>query len=208
MTGHKLYVYAISTVPKVVKESLDKAGLHLTDIKKVFIHQANEKMDEVILSNVFKLYGETGNVMDIMPMSISKLGNSSTATVPTLLDLVMPVARMLQSQVVPGCIALCALGLLLLLHKYWNRPPSHPNLPPGPPGNRLSVGPKYVISKLRSTNQIHQYSHIHSIVRQFNEWAKEYGPIFSFKNGRQRIVVLTTYQVSGELLPYTMEIIS
>jgi 3-oxoacyl-[acyl-carrier-protein] synthase-3 len=89
MIGHKLYVYAISTVPKVVKESLDKAGLHLSDIKKVFIHQANEKMDEVILNNVFKLYEEEGDVMEIMPMSISKLGNSSTATVPTLLDLVV-----------------------------------------------------------------------------------------------------------------------
>lgn len=110
MTGHKLYVYAISTVPKVVKESLDKAGLHLTDIKKVFIHQANEKMDEVILSNVFKLYGETGNVMDIMPMSISKLGNSSTATVPTLLDLVVK-GKMNGHRVEKGdYIVLCSVG--------------------------------------------------------------------------------------------------
>ncbi|HKI87424.1 MAG TPA: hypothetical protein VKA38_00260, partial [Draconibacterium sp.] len=46
MAGHKLYIYAINTVPGVVKESIDKAGLDLSDIKKVFIHQANEKMDE------------------------------------------------------------------------------------------------------------------------------------------------------------------
>lgn len=110
MAGHKLYVYAISTVPKVVKESLDKAGLHLTDIKKVFIHQANEKMDEVILTNVFKLYGETGNVMDIMPMSISQLGNSSTATVPTLLDLVVK-GKMNGHKVEKGdYILLCSVG--------------------------------------------------------------------------------------------------
>jgi 3-oxoacyl-[acyl-carrier-protein] synthase III len=89
MAGHKLYIYAINTVPGVVKESIEKAGLFLSDIKKVFIHQANEKMDEVILSGLFKLYREKHIPDGIMPMSIRNLGNSSTATVPTLLDLVM-----------------------------------------------------------------------------------------------------------------------
>lgn len=89
MSGHKLYVYAISNVPGVVKESIDRAGLHLSDIKKVLIHQANEKMDEVILKNVFKLYNEKEIPEGIMPMSIEKLGNSSTATVPTLLDTIL-----------------------------------------------------------------------------------------------------------------------
>jgi 3-oxoacyl-[acyl-carrier-protein] synthase-3 len=89
MLGHKLYVYAISHVPSVVKESIEKAGLQLGDIKKVLIHQANEKMDEVILKNVFKLYNEKNIPEGIMPMSIEKLGNSSTATVPTLLDTIM-----------------------------------------------------------------------------------------------------------------------
>ncbi|MCE1198008.1 MAG: 3-oxoacyl-ACP synthase III family protein [Marinilabiliales bacterium] len=89
MAGHKVYAYALSTVPGVVKESLDKAGLHLTDIKKVLIHQANEKMDEAILTRVFKLYGIREFNPDVMPMTIRTLGNSSTATVPTLLDLIL-----------------------------------------------------------------------------------------------------------------------
>jgi 3-oxoacyl-[acyl-carrier-protein] synthase-3 len=89
MAGHKLYVYALSYVPGVVKDSLDKAGLHLSDVKKVLIHQANEKMDEAILKNVFKLYHEKQIPEGIMPMTIEKLGNSSTATVPTLLDMVL-----------------------------------------------------------------------------------------------------------------------
>ena len=88
MTGHKLYVYAITYVPLVVKDSLDKAGIDLKDIKKVLIHQANEKMDEAILRNIFKLYNRKEVPEGLMPMSINKLGNSSTATVPTLLDLV------------------------------------------------------------------------------------------------------------------------
>ena len=89
MSGHKLYVYALTYVPGVVKDSLDKAGLHLSDIKKVLIHQANEKMDEAILKNVFRLYNEKQIPKGIMPMTIEKLGNSSTATVPTLLDMVL-----------------------------------------------------------------------------------------------------------------------
>lgn len=110
MLGHKLYVYAISHVPEVVKESIEKAGLHLSDIKKVLIHQANEKMDEVILKNVFKLYNEKQIPDGIMPMTIEKLGNSSTATVPTLLDLVAK-GKLDGQKINPGdYIILCSVG--------------------------------------------------------------------------------------------------
>ncbi len=110
MLGHKLYVYAISHVPEVVKESIEKAGLQLSDIKKVLIHQANEKMDEVILKNVFKLYNEKHIPEGIMPMTIEKLGNSSTATVPTLLDILMK-GRMEGQSINPGDhIVLASVG--------------------------------------------------------------------------------------------------
>ena len=87
MQGHDIYKYAVRTVPQVVKQSLDKAGLTLSDVKKVLIHQANQKMDEAILERLFKLY-KTDNIPEnIMPMTISWLGNSSVATLPTMLDL-------------------------------------------------------------------------------------------------------------------------
>jgi len=89
MDGRKLYQYALSNVPGLVKQSIEKAGLDLKDINKVLIHQANEKMDEAILQRLFKLYGETEIPEGIMPMTISKLGNTSVATVPTLLDLIL-----------------------------------------------------------------------------------------------------------------------
>ncbi len=89
MHGHKLYQYAISTVPLVVKEALEKAGLTLTDVDKVLIHQANAKMDEAILKRIYKLYGEKDVPMYVMPMIISRLGNSSVATLPTLLDMLV-----------------------------------------------------------------------------------------------------------------------
>lgn len=88
MYGRKLYNYALTHVPGVVKKSLDKAGKRLGDVKKVFLHQANAKMDNAILSRVFKLYDIDEIPEGIMPMTISWLGNSSVATVPTLVDLV------------------------------------------------------------------------------------------------------------------------
>ena len=88
MDGHRLYEYALKTVPLVVKESMDKAGVALGAVKKILIHQANEKMDEAILRRLFKLCGAGAMPRNIMPMTISWLGNSSVATLPTLLDLI------------------------------------------------------------------------------------------------------------------------
>jgi 3-oxoacyl-[acyl-carrier-protein] synthase-3 len=89
MDGRKVYEYALMTVPRVVKESLVKAGLSLGDIKRVLLHQANAKMDEAILKHLYKLYGEKEVPPYVMPMTISWLGNSSVATLPTLLDLLL-----------------------------------------------------------------------------------------------------------------------
>lgn len=87
MHGHDIFRYAVRTVPEVVKQSLEKAGLTLTDVQKIIIHQANQKMDEAILKRLFKLYKLKDIPEHIMPMTISWLGNSSVATLPTLFDL-------------------------------------------------------------------------------------------------------------------------
>jgi 3-oxoacyl-[acyl-carrier-protein] synthase III len=89
MSGRKLYEFALNHVPIAIKSVLDKAGIHLREIKKVLIHQANEKMDAAILDRLYKLYDLGIPNKDIMPMTIASLGNSSVATVPTLLDLIL-----------------------------------------------------------------------------------------------------------------------
>jgi 3-oxoacyl-[acyl-carrier-protein] synthase-3 len=88
MKGRKVYEYAMQHVPAAMKDCLDKAGVSIEQVKKVFIHQANEKMDEGIIKRLFRLYGLKETPPHIMPMSIHKLGNSSVATIPTLFDLV------------------------------------------------------------------------------------------------------------------------
>jgi 3-oxoacyl-[acyl-carrier-protein] synthase-3 len=86
MQGQKIYQFALSHVPAAMKLCLDRSGLSIDQVKKVLIHQANEKMDEAIIKRFFRLYRKP-EPPGIMPMSIHLLGNSSVATVPTLLDL-------------------------------------------------------------------------------------------------------------------------
>jgi 3-oxoacyl-[acyl-carrier-protein] synthase III len=89
MDGHAIYKYALKIVPLVVKQALDKAGLVLGDVKRILMHQANAKMDEAILKRLFKLCGVDSIPGDVMPMIIDWSGNSSVATIPTLLDLLL-----------------------------------------------------------------------------------------------------------------------
>ena len=87
MHGRKVYEFALSHVPQAMKDCLDTSGKSIKDLKKIFIHQANEKMDEAIVKRFYRLYRESVP-QDVLPMSIQKLGNSSVATVPTLYDMV------------------------------------------------------------------------------------------------------------------------
>jgi len=88
MKGRKVYEYALKHVPEAMRACIDKSGISIQELKKIFIHQANEKMDEAIIKKLYLLYGIENPPLNIMPMSISWLGNSSVATIPTLLDLV------------------------------------------------------------------------------------------------------------------------
>ena len=88
MDGRKIYEFALNNVPLAMKACLEKGNVDISDVKKIFIHQANEKMDEAILKRFYKLYN--AEIPDgIMPMSIKELGNSSVATIPTLFDMVI-----------------------------------------------------------------------------------------------------------------------
>ena len=87
MEGRKVYEFALSHVPQAMKDCFDTSGFEIDDLKKVFIHQANEKMDEAILKRFYRLY-TTQMPEDVLPMNIKTYGNSSVATVPTLFDLV------------------------------------------------------------------------------------------------------------------------
>lgn len=88
MKGRKIYEYALVNVADAIKCAMDKAGVTLSDVDKILIHQANEKMDEAILKKLFKVCKEQKPMEELMPMTIQTLGNSSVATIPTMLDLI------------------------------------------------------------------------------------------------------------------------
>jgi 3-oxoacyl-[acyl-carrier-protein] synthase-3 len=86
MHGRKVYEYALTYVPEAMKACLDKAQIDISEVKKIFIHQANEKLDEGVIKRLYRLYGHRDAPEGIMPMSVHLYGNSSVATVPTLFD--------------------------------------------------------------------------------------------------------------------------
>ncbi len=89
MQGKKIYEFALRHVPQGMKKCLDRSGIGIENIKKIFIHQANQKMDEAILKSFYRLYNISTPPENIMPMNIHEFGNSSVATIPTLLDMVL-----------------------------------------------------------------------------------------------------------------------
>ncbi|MDQ1096602.1 MULTISPECIES: 3-oxoacyl-ACP synthase III family protein [Chryseobacterium] len=88
MDGRKIYEFALLRVPEAMKKCFDNSGYDISRLNKIIIHQANEKMDEAIVNRFYQLY-EMPVPDNIMPMVIHKLGNSSVATIPTLLSMIL-----------------------------------------------------------------------------------------------------------------------
>ncbi len=121
MYGRKIYEFAITNVPKALKECLEKSGVPIEDVKKILIHQANEKMDEAIVKRFYKLHNM--EMPDgVMPMTINTLGNSSVATVPTLYDMILK-GKLDNQQINKGDIIIFAsvgagMNINALVYKY------------------------------------------------------------------------------------------
>ena len=107
MQGRKVYEFALKTVPEAMKACLEVSKVEIDKVKKVFLHQANEKMDVAIIKSFYQLFNRQQAPERIMPMNIRELGNSSVATIPTLFDMVIKGALPGQT-VSPGEIVLFA----------------------------------------------------------------------------------------------------
>ncbi|MFN1218984.1 3-oxoacyl-ACP synthase III family protein [Chryseobacterium kwangjuense] len=88
MDGRKIYEFALVNVADAMKKCLDSSGYSIDQLDKIIIHQANEKMDEAIVKRFYQLY-DRPMPENIMPMVIAKLGNSSVATIPSLLTMIL-----------------------------------------------------------------------------------------------------------------------
>ncbi len=79
MEGGEVFKFAVSKVPEVITELLRREQLEPEEIDYFILHQANAR----IVSAVAKRLG--GN-MEKFPMNIEEYGNTSSASIPILLD--------------------------------------------------------------------------------------------------------------------------
>lgn len=86
MNGRQVYRYGVNTLPELVTDILGKAGVGLDEVSTFLFHQANEKMIVAIAEALFKKHGATGDLDRLLPMNLQVTGNSSVATIPTLMD--------------------------------------------------------------------------------------------------------------------------
>ncbi len=90
MNGKEVYRYATNWVPKVIKKALDKVNIGIAEVDMFLFHQANDKLIHAIANHLADLYEvEPLSLAGKLPMTIQFLGNTSVATIPTMLDLIL-----------------------------------------------------------------------------------------------------------------------
>lgn len=123
MNGKGVFRYAVQQVPKAIKQSLDKCGLTVDDVDKFVIHQANMKMNKIILSHLYNMYDYPDYPEEIMPLVVDVLGNSSAATIPTLWDMIvkgdLPNQNIQKGDVVVFASVGAGMHANCVVYKHW-----------------------------------------------------------------------------------------
>ncbi len=90
MQGRKVYEYALKKVPEAIATLLKEAGESLQNIKMLLLHQANPRMNHAIVQRLLRLFQlKEPPYPHFAPTTVDFLGNTSVATIPTLLDLIL-----------------------------------------------------------------------------------------------------------------------
>ena len=79
MDGRAVFKFAVKSVPQAVEEVLDKNQIQKDEIVWYILHQANRR----IVESVAKRLGES---IEKFPMNLQEYGNTSSASIPILLD--------------------------------------------------------------------------------------------------------------------------
>lgn len=79
MNGQEVYKFAVKTVPEVIKEAVEEAGLTVEQIDHFILHQANYRIIESVAKRLRQ-------PMEKFPTNLQEYGNISAASVPILLD--------------------------------------------------------------------------------------------------------------------------
>ena len=79
MDGQAVFKFAVKKVPEVIKEVLGLNGLEKKDIDLYILHQANRRIVEAVAKRL-------DEPAEKFPMNLNEYGNTSSASIPILLD--------------------------------------------------------------------------------------------------------------------------
>ena len=84
MDGREVFAFAVRQVPMAINEALEKANLTPKDVDMYVLHQANRRIIEGISKRLS--FDITGEDAKRFPMNLNRVGNTSSAAIPLLLD--------------------------------------------------------------------------------------------------------------------------
>lgn len=79
MDGQAVFKFAVKKVPEAVREVLEKNNMTEKDIDYFILHQANKRIVEAVAKRL-------DVSIDKFPMNLQEYGNTSSASIPILLD--------------------------------------------------------------------------------------------------------------------------
>ena len=79
MNGQEVFRFAVRKVPECIEELISKMKIEKSEIDLFLLHQANKR----ILESIGKRLKVS---MDLIPENVSEYGNTSSASIPILLD--------------------------------------------------------------------------------------------------------------------------
>lgn len=79
MDGREIFNFATRTIPKSVKEIVNKTNFDLNEIKYIVPHQANSRIVEIVSKKI-------GVPMEKFYLNIERFGNTSSASIPIALN--------------------------------------------------------------------------------------------------------------------------
>ena len=91
MNGREVFRFAVTEVPKIIKELSEKYGFSLDEVDHFILHQANARIIETIAKRL-------GQDISKFPMTVYDTGNTSTASIPTLLKRMKDEGKLVKGQ--------------------------------------------------------------------------------------------------------------
>lgn len=110
MNGQEVFRFAVKNVPKTIETLLRKNNMDVSDIDKFILHQANIRIIEGVAKRL-------GTDKDKFPANLSEYGNTSSASIPILLDELNAKAKLHRGEklVLAGFGAGLSWGSILLV---------------------------------------------------------------------------------------------